>query len=84
MSALDEQIGGGYYKDLAVQPMEYSMCNDLDPCQHTIIKYVTRFRKKNGVEDLEKAKHCIDMLIHFEAEKTKLDDELQDLGEPII
>ena len=48
--------------------MRYSMENNLDALQHTVIKYVTRFRDKNGIEDLEKAKHCIDMLIEFEKE----------------
>lgn len=69
MTALTKQIGGQHYKDMAIQPMEYSMQNGLDACQHTIIKYVTRFREKGGIEDLEKAKHCIDLLIHFEQEK---------------
>ena len=66
MSALHTQVGGSHYKDMAIQPMEFSMANKLDPCQHTIIKYVTRFRDKDGVKDLEKAKHVIDMLIEFE------------------
>lgn len=46
--------------------MQYSMMNGLDACQHTIIKYVTRFRDKGGIEDLIKARHVIDMLISFE------------------
>jgi len=69
---LDVQIGGDHYKSMAIQPMEYSMANKLDACQHTIIKYVTRFREKGGVQDLEKAKHCIDLLIHFERQATSL------------
>lgn len=71
MSALDVQIGGDHYKKMAIQPMEYSMANKLDPCQHTIIKYVTRFRDKGGVVDLEKAKHVIDLLIEFERRAEK-------------
>ena len=66
MSALDTQVGGDHYKNLKIQPMEYSMANGLDACQHTAIKYITRFRDKGGIADLEKAKHCIDMLIEFE------------------
>ena len=66
MSALENQIDGNHYTKLKIQPMEYSMANGLDACQHTIIKYVTRFRDKNGLVDLEKAKHVIDMLIEFE------------------
>ena len=69
MSALDTQIGGDHYKHLAIQPMEYSMKNGLDACQHTAIKYLTRFREKGGIADLEKAKHCIDMLIEFEQQR---------------
>lgn len=67
-SPLETQIGGDHYTKLAIQPMQYSIKNGLDPLQHTIIKYVTRFRDKAGIEDLEKAKHCIDMLIEFEKE----------------
>jgi len=69
--ALDTQVGGGHYKDMAIQPMEYSMKNGLDACQHTAIKYISRFRGKGGIEDLKKAKHVIDMLIEFEEAKTK-------------
>ena len=69
VSATDTQIGGNHYTKLAIQPMRYSMENGLDALQHTVIKYVTRFRDKNGIEDLEKAKHCIDMLIEFERGK---------------
>ena len=68
LKATETQIGGDHYTKLAIQPMRYSMENGLDALQHTVIKYVTRFRDKNGIEDLEKAKHCIDMLIEYEKE----------------
>lgn len=51
---------------MPIQPMHFSMVNKLDALQHTIIKYITRFREKNGIQDLEKAKHCIDLLIQYE------------------
>ena len=81
---LDVQIGGDHYKSMAIQPMEYSMANKLDACQHTIIKYVTRFREKGGIQDLEKAKHCIDLLIHFERQSAALSfvDEAREFIEP--
>ena len=75
MSALDTQIGGGHYKGMKIQPMEYSMANGLDACQHTAIKYISRFRDKGGIQDLEKAKHCIDMLIEFE--NRRLDEQAE-------
>ena len=55
-----------HYTKLAIQPMQYSMDNGLDPMQHTIIKYVTRFRDKNGKRDLLAARHTIDMLLEYE------------------
>lgn len=70
LSPLDTQIGGDHYKTMPIQPMEFSMANGLDACQHTIVKYVTRFRLKGGVTDLLKARHVIDMLIEFEERKT--------------
>lgn len=69
-SALDTQVGGDHYKKLKIQPMEYSMANGLDACQHSVVRYVTRFRDKGGIQDLEKAKHCIDLLIEFEGRKS--------------
>lgn len=71
-SAMDVQVGGDHYKTMPIQPMEFSMANGLDACQHTVVKYVTRFRVKGGVEDLHKAKHVIDMLIELELQKKTL------------
>lgn len=62
----DIQIGGNHYKNLKIQPVTYCMMNNLDTCQSNVIKYVTRFREKNGIEDLQKAKHYIDLLITYE------------------
>lgn len=60
------QIGGNHYSKMAIQPLEFSYHNNLDALQHTIIKYVCRFRDKGGMEDLEKAKHTIDILMDLE------------------
>lgn len=65
-SAFATQEGGDHYSKLRIQPMEYSMANQLDACQHTIIKYVTRFRDKGGIQDLRKAIHVLEMLIEIE------------------
>lgn len=69
MKTTKTQVGGNYYTKLAIQPMRYSMENKLDPCQHTIIKYVTRFRDKGGMQDLLKAKHVLEMLIEYAESK---------------
>ena len=64
--ALDKQIGGSHYKNYAVQPVEYAMLNNLNYCQANAIKYTTRYKDKNGLEDLLKAAHCIQQLAEFE------------------
>ena len=65
-SALNKQEGGNHYKGYAIQPVQYAHANHLDFFQGSVIKYVTRFRDKNGKEDLLKARHFIDMLIELE------------------
>ena len=65
-NAMEKQVGGYHYKKYAIQLMEYAFRNHLDPLQFSVVKYITRFRDKKGKEDLEKAKHCIDMLIELE------------------
>ncbi len=63
--AQSTQIGGSHYTKLKIQPMEYSMQNSLGPAEHTVIKYVTRWKDKGGVEDLKKARHTLDLLIEY-------------------
>lgn len=66
MSALKDQIGGSHYKKYAIQPIEYIHANNVPYLEGNVIKYVTRWRDKGGVADLEKAKHYIEMLIDLE------------------
>lgn len=65
MSALNEQIGGDHYKDMAIQPIEFCELNKLSACETLAIKYLCRHRSKNGRQDLEKAIHCIQLLIEL-------------------
>ena len=70
--ALDVQIDGDHYKSLAIQPVAYIHANKIPFIEGSIIKYVTRWRNKGGLKDLEKAKHFIDLLIQLEASSTSL------------
>ena len=65
-SALSKQEGGKHYKNLGIQPVEYIHSNDIGYFEGNVIKYVTRWRNKNGVQDLLKAKHYIELLIELE------------------
>jgi len=57
------QHGGGHYKKLKIQPAQYCIANGLEFAEGSVVKYVTRWKDKGGVEDLKKAKHFLDMLI---------------------
>lgn len=70
MSANDKQINGDYYRG-AIQTWDYIVANDLGFLEGNIVKYVTRFRKKNGVQDLEKAQHYLQKLIEVENERLR-------------
>lgn len=64
--AMTTQVGGDHYTKLKIQPMEYSMANSLGAAEHTVIKYVTRWKDKGGIEDLKKARHTLDLLIEYQ------------------
>lgn len=66
MKTLEQQIGGDHYKKMKIQPIEYIMGNGLPFAEGCVIKYVSRWRSKGGIADLEKARHFIDMIIEQE------------------
>lgn len=68
MSANNKQIAGSHYKS----PMEcwdYILANDLGYLEGTAIKYITRWKKKNGIEDIQKAIHFLEKLVEVEKQK---------------
>ena len=69
MGAFDSQVGGNHYKSFKIQPVEFIHINGLGYIAGNIIKYVCRYKSKNGIEDLRKARHYIDMLIESELKK---------------
>lgn len=74
MKAIDVQEGGTHYKKCAIQPIEFIHANDIPFIEGNIIKYVTRHKDKNGLEDLKKAKHYIDLLIELEYKNNTNED----------
>ena len=74
MTALNIQIGGSHYKDFVIQPVEFSMINNLSFLQGCIVKRICRYNLigGKGILDLEKIKHEIDLIV-----------ELENLGENI-
>lgn len=63
---LEIQVAGSHYKSKGIQPIEYIHANGLNFSEGSIVKYITRWRDKGGVEDLKKIKHYVDLLIEME------------------
>jgi len=70
VSANSTQVGGDHYRSKSIQPWDFIIANGLGFLEGNAIKYISRWREKNGVEDLKKARHYIDKLIEV-AEQSK-------------
>ena len=62
------QIGGSHYKDMSIQVSDYVYSNDFNWYQGNIIKYISRYNKKNQntdlqIQDIKKAIHYAQLLI---------------------
>lgn len=71
-SALNHQEGGRHYKDYKIQPVQYIHANNMGFCDGNVVKYVTRYKEKNGKVDLLKAIHYLQLLIELEYPEEKL------------
>jgi hypothetical protein len=65
-TANQTQIGGDHYKEKSIQPWDFIAANQLGYFEGNIVKYVTRWRDKGGINDLKKARHYLDKLIELE------------------
>lgn len=58
----ERQVGGNHYRELAIQPLTYIRANRLEFVEGNIVKLVSRFREKGGLEDLDKLIHYAQIL----------------------
>lgn len=66
MSVLNTQHGGNHYQGGTIQPIQYIHSNNLNFFEGNTVKYVTRHKKKNGAQDIEKAIHYLQMILEFD------------------
>lgn len=66
MTANTKQIGGLHYQSKVIQPWDYIAVNNLGYFEGNVVKYVSRWREKGGVEDLRKAQHYLQKLIELQ------------------
>jgi len=58
---LQRQVGGNHYKTMKIQPLEFIEANELSFCLANAVKYICRHKNKNGLEDIEKAIHYLEL-----------------------
>lgn len=80
MSAFDKQISGSHYKTMRIQPLEYALANNLGICEHAVVKYISRWKDKGGVDDLRKAIHYCEILIETELQPRTQDPVIKSTG----
>mgnify|MGYP001068898275 CR=1 FL=1 len=62
----NNQVGGTHYSDLTIEPIQFIEANGLGYCEGNIIKYISRWKNKNGVEDIRKAAWYVNRLLQVE------------------
>ena len=85
-----EQVGGTHYSRLSIEPIQFIEANGLGYSEGNVVKYISRWKNKNGLEDLNKAKWYVERLIQVEEERLaqerrdELAEKLADLsyGDP--
>jgi len=60
-----------HYQGLGITPLEYITANELDFIEGNIIKYVSRYQFKGGLNDLLKAQTYLEKLIEKERMKNE-------------
>jgi hypothetical protein len=68
-SANAKQVSGKHYKEKIIQPWDYIYANNLGYFEGNCVKYVSRWRDKGGIADLQKAIHYLEKLIELEKNK---------------
>ena len=68
-------INPDHYGNSGIDVIDFCQANNLDFMQGNVIKYVFRYKNKNGLEDLEKAKEYIDRMIENLLDEEESDDE---------
>ena len=75
MNSNNKQVGGNHYLTMAIQPVEYITRNKLGFLEGNAVKYISRWKHKGGRQDLQKAIHCLELLIKAHDEEIQFKDE---------
>ncbi len=70
--ANDIQVAGNHYRELQYQPWDFAHECKLPFTISLCVRYLCRWRTKNGIVDLEKAAHCLTKSLELrESDKSK-------------
>jgi len=75
LKAIDMQVGGEHYMNMALQPIEFILHNDMGYIEGRVVEYMARWKAKGGIVDLHKSRHLLDIAIEFYEERATEEDE---------
>ncbi len=64
--AASKQVAGDHYSSQEIEPIEYTIANNLGYCEGNVVKYITRHKLKGGKEDILKAMHYLQFILEYE------------------
>lgn len=64
--SLNNQVGGNHYQKLVIQPIEFITRNNIPFCEGNIVKYISRYKFKDGIKDLHKALHYVALIKEYD------------------
>ncbi len=73
-NANEKQVGGDHYKNMAIQPWDFVLANDIPFLEGSAIAYIARWRTKDGLKDIHKAIHFLEKLIEHETAKEQANE----------
>jgi hypothetical protein len=77
IGANEKQVAGDHYRAKAIQPWDYILANQLGYLEGNVVKYVSRWKEKGGVQDLHKARHYLEKLIEVTELQSKRPDHAE-------
>lgn len=84
MKAIDNQIGGSHYKVMTFQPIELIALTKCSFIQGCIIKYISRYKNKNGAQDIRKCIHYAQLAMELGDERGCSDDWFTEVNEYVL
>ena len=77
-----DSINPAHYKQGEIEVIDFILDQNMDYLTANVQKYISRWRFKDGIDDLRKARWFLDKLIEQQMKNSVIDNKLSKIGEP--